>query len=141
MPCDYSGAEQEEARLLFFPGRTRPMTSHGLCLMHPSPLLFPSIKASLALQGLAVADVVANPKLQCSAIPGKPLFAGEASGGPPILGQHFGGLVGAPEKTAAGSGASEQTGAGPTVDPTEVMVFLPDPGVFLLSLNLHPLCI
>ena len=70
MPCHYSRAQQQEERLLFFPGKGLADEKPGLCLLCPSQLLFRSIEAFSFLCHVGTCrwlTMVAVPELQFSA--------------------------------------------------------------------------
>ena len=62
-------------------------------------------------------------------IPNKTIFAVEITVSLIVLGQHFGGPYGDPEKTPNDSETGEQTGTIPTLSPLLLTASLLDPGV------------
>ena len=83
MPCKDSRAQQEEERLLFFPGKGSANEKPGTLCLQPSLLPFPSIKGFSfpccvgTCTGLTMA---ADPELQISTDLNKPFSAVEISG-------------------------------------------------------------
>ena len=62
-------------------------------------------------------------------VPIKPIFAGEIPGSLFVLGQHFGGPYGDPEKTLHDFEAGKQTGMVLTLSTFLLAALLEDPGV------------